>query len=249
MVFDGVNYSSGGFSFAWWFENKYPLTDIEDDKEDEDSDDKDGENDEDRINADGDVFATEEGASIPNNEGKVIADESALANNDVEETIFRLGNAEDGENSTENDDIGPKTLLIARFTYPLSLGTIEAVATVILKAASSMATIIVTNNNSEDDTSAGRALWIVLIIVGVILFLGIVLWLRLVYSRFEISGAFPVEFGMLTFASVLGAFLVYQDYNFITDAITWVGVGVACASILGGILIVAIASWKASLRN
>ena len=79
---------------------------------------------------------------------------------------------------------------------------------------------------------------------GVFIFLGIVTWLRLVYSRFEITAAFPVEFGMLTFASVVGGFAVFEDHQYVDTTLAWVWVSMACVLILGGIGIVAIASWK-----
>mmetsp|Transcript_16945 Transcript_16945/g.25075 ORF Transcript_16945/g.25075 Transcript_16945/m.25075 type:complete len:368 (+) Transcript_16945:86-1189(+) len=115
-------------------------------------------------------------------------------------------------------DIPPKTLLAARLIYPTSLGAIETVGLLILKAFNSLLTSAATGDEvdgkvADQDFPNDIGLWIVLVILGILFFLLIVLFLRLTYSRFEITGAFPVEFGMLTFASVLGGFAVFQDYN------------------------------------
>jgi hypothetical protein len=149
------------------------------------------------------------------------------------------------------DHIDPKSLLLARFIYPATLGAVEATGALVLKAINSLLTTIATEDdeaaNADDTDNDNIGLWVGLIGVGICLFLGIVVWLRLVYSRFEITGAFPVEFGMLTFGSVVGGFAVFQDYNFVNTTGQWVGVGCAGASILGGIGIVGWASWKAKM--
>jgi uncharacterized membrane protein YidH (DUF202 family) len=71
-----------------------------------------------------------------------------------------------------------------------------------------------------------------------------VLFLRLVYRRYEITAAFPTEFGVLTFGSVVGGFLVYQDFRFLNNAADVLFVLLACALILGGIAVVGLASWR-----
>lgn len=160
--------------------------------------------------------------------------------------------SEDVENVDE--DIPPKTLLSARLIYPSSLGAIETAGFLILKAFNSLLTSAATGDKvdgevADQDYPNDIGLWIVLGILGAIAFIGIILFLRLTYSRFEITGAFPVEFGVLTFASVVGGFAVFQDYNYVTEAVTWVYISLASVSILGGIGLVGYASWRASLEK
>lgn len=142
----------------------------------------------------------------------------------------------------------PKLLLAARLLYPSSLGAMEAAGTLILKAVNSLFTTIITDEDSDgadQESTNAVGLWVGLCIVGFLLFIGIVGWLRVVYRRFEISGAFPVEFGFVTFASVIGGFAVYQDHQFVNGASAWVGVVFGALLILSGIGLVAFSSWRA----
>lgn len=193
-------------------------------------------------------------AGVEQHDDSNLNDEEAIAKKEAEEMEQPIKDSSPASMRDPNAGVDGTTLLIARFVYPVSLGATEAVGALVLKAVNSLLTTIATDE--EEESASGIAdkdypddlgLWIGLIVVGLFLFIGIVLWLRLVYSRFEITGAFPVEFGMLTFASVVGGFMVFQDYNFITSAKEWVGVTAAGLCILGGILTVAYATWQAKV--
>ncbi|CAB9512579.1 expressed unknown protein [Seminavis robusta] len=138
------------------------------------------------------------------------------------------------------------SLLLAGFIYPSSLGATEAVGALILKGVNSLFTTMATDEDTpEDEIDYHIDLWIGFLLVGVFIFAGIVIWLRLTYSRFQITAAFPVEFGMLTFASVVGGFAVFEDHQYVQGAGAWAGVICASLLILGGIAEVGYASWFA----
>lgn len=163
-----------------------------------------------------------------------------------------LDNFQD-ENTVGPVEIPPMTRLLARFLYPSALGATEAAGALILKAINSLFTTIATDDPEgeavEDQDNGNLSLWIGLFGVGIFIFIGIVMWLRLTYTRFEITGAFPVEFGFLTFASVVGGFTVFQDYKFVNGTKEWLGVACAGVCILGGIGVTAYASFRAKLQE
>jgi len=137
-------------------------------------------------------------------------------------------------------------LLLAGFIYPSSLGATEAVGALILKGVNSLLTTMAYEEEDETvEVDSHLDLWIVFFGLGVFIFGGIVIWLRLTYSRFEITAAFPVEFGMLTFASVVGGFAVFEDHQYVEGTSDWAGVVAASLLILGGIATVGWASWDA----
>lgn len=148
--------------------------------------------------------------------------------------------------TNENSGSADRELLHARLLYPAALGTTEAVGALVLKAVNSLATSSVDEGHlSKNDDFDAAGLWVCLFVIGFFLFLMIIGWLRLVYRRFEISGAFPVEFGMLTFLTVVGGFAVFQDWRYVQGGWTsWCAVVLAGCAIVGGVLVVAVASWQ-----
>lgn len=238
-----------GGVFARNFEKTYPLateTAAQSEGEIIDVEDANKEEDEEKVNDEApELNENEDSAEKANEEDPALAPTAENVN---------ISNTNDAEMKCTEDDVPPKTLLAARLIYPTSLGAIETLGLLILKGFNSLLTSAATGDKADgkmadEDFPNDIGLWIVLIILGVIFFLGIIMFLRLTYSRFEITGAFPVEFGMLTFSSVLGGFAVFQDYNYVTDAMTWVYIALASISILGGIGVVAYASWRANLEN
>lgn len=223
----------GGVSFAWRFEKAHPIIQQQP------------------------VLVTEDAEQEQDGVVVVVVNADNVDADAVEQELEKQqqdSSAEIEAKPSVEDEIEPRALLFARFIYPASLGATEATGALILKAVNSLLTVIATDKDENDgSTNADKdypndvGLWVGLIVVGVFLFLGIVLWLRLVYSRFEITGAFPVEFGMLTLASVVGGFAVFQDYHFVETAGQWAGVGVAGVCIIGGIAIVGYTSWRAKV--
>jgi len=234
----------GGLWFAKWFEKAFPLAEITQDNQIESK------------YQDHDTGPQ----SLSDNNGICQMNETnAEAQN---EQI----NESNNDSSSNSDIVNSKSYLFARLIYPTSLGAIEAAGTLVLKAVNSLFTNIITEDSesdistnttstlgsiTQDDTFQGEStnvgLWVGLLVIGILLFLGIVGWLRLVYRRFEISGAFPVEFGFVTFASVIGGFTVYQDYQFVNGTSAWVGIVCAGIIIICGIVLVAFSSWRANL--
>ena len=165
-------------------------------------------------------------------------------------TSFAVFDNENSEEVNEAKEPSSIELLTAGFIYPASLGATEAVGALILKAVNSLFTTLATDEDDPEEPANNHlSLWIGLLGVGVFIFAGIVTWLRLVYSRFEITAAFPVEFGMLTFASVVGGFMVFEDHQYVASAWAWVWVICASLLILGGIAIVGLASWKDKVNS
>jgi len=142
----------------------------------------------------------------------------------------------------------PREVAIAGWLYPSALGATEATGALVLKAVNSLFYTSVSEEEegevTEDDEGSNLGLWVVLYGVGAVLFVGIVIWLRLTYRRFEIPVAFPVEFGTLTLASVVGGFMVFQDHRAVEGVGAWAGVCASSLAIMGGISIVAVASKK-----
>lgn len=255
----------GGMIFVRWFEKKYPLkTDI-DKTEMKVTATPENEANLDASKTIGKEIATREekitniNEQVHNEENEQVHDEEQPSTQS--ENTNEISDTNNVVTKDDEDEIDPKLLLVARLVYPLTLGTTEAVGALILKATNSLLTTIAVADDEESNSienpasdivqeeSQNIGLWIVLIGLGTIIFLGIVMWLRLTYKRFEISGAFPVEFGMLTFGSVVGGFAVFQDYNFVTGKRTWAMVGIGIVSIVAGLVIVAVASWRATLNQ
>ena len=63
---------------------------------------------------------------------------------------------------------------------------------------------------------------------------GSVLWMAVVYQRYEVSVALPIEYGSLNAFSVILGLLFYDEYNFMTTP-QLVGQIIGCALIFGGI--------------
>jgi len=219
----------GGYYFAHKFEKKYPLMN-------EEEDDKNN-------------------TIQPHSAGTIV---------NVDD--FGTDPLETNNTKTEiTDNLPPPNInLLARVIYPATLGMIETIGQLILKAINSLLTTSVFSEDDKDsdNTTSSQSilaadedfpndigLWIALVIFGGIALIGIIKFLRLVYARFEITGAFPIEFGILTFSSVIGGFVVYRDYTYVTDSLTWCYIALASVSILGGISIVAYGSWEARQHN
>lgn len=148
-----------------------------------------------------------------------------------------------------DDDAENRPLLYARLIYPGLLGLTEANGSLILKSINSLATTTLDEDADKGSQSTATILWFALFIIGLFLFLVIVLELRLTYRRFEIPTAFPVEFGMITFVSVVGGFAVFEDWQYVSEAGTWVAVILAGAAIMLGIFIVGYAGWRAAVAG
>jgi hypothetical protein len=161
--------------------------------------------------------------------------------------------------NNNNKEIPMKWNFAALIIYPSTLGILEAAGALLLNGINALFThisnvdnddepakVTVTGsvNKDEGDDEKYIGLWVGLYGVGIVIFAGIVLFLRLVYRRYEITAAFPTEFGVLTFGSVVGGFLVYQDFRFLNNAADVLFVLLACALILGGIAVVGLASWR-----
>ena len=163
--------------------------------------------------------------------------------------FFRCRQSSPGVTLTPEEE-EHRALLYARLIYPGVLGLTEANGSLVLKSLNSLATTTVdddANNNQDHDTALN--LWIALLLIGLFLFLVIVIELRLTFRRFEIPTAFPVEFGMITFVSVLGGFAVFEDWRYVKEDGTWVLVIMAGFSIMTGIFIVGYAGWKAAVAG
>jgi len=153
--------------------------------------------------------------------------------------------------------LNPRMHLCASILYPATLGLIEAFGTAILKACSSLATDSVSKascdedsvaaantDDNDDDSNTAIFLLAILFPIGIIILFLIVTMLRLTYHRFEITTAFPVEFGLLTFVSLVWAFAVYQDNQYVSDTSTWIRISFGALSILIGISLCAFGSTK-----
>lgn len=262
IVMGGIIF--GGIYYAYKFEQRYPV-DLEDQQDDAKKLDSTTTQDEE----DTKVVVSQSGRNNNNASMMDDATDKATISSYMSSPISqRHNNAEDPlaspssalteppvlENGSNDNDgalekgPSPVSLLIAGFVYPASLGATEAVGALILKAVNSLLTTYATEEGEEgtqeEQEDVHLDLWIGLMGVGGFIFLGIVAWLRLVYSRFEITSAFPVEFGMLTFASVVGGFAVFEDHRYVDGGWAWVMVVLASLLILGGIAIVGIASWR-----
>jgi len=245
----------GGYYFAHKFEKKYPLmNEEEDDKNNTIQPHSAGT----IVNVDDfgtDPLETNNTKTQPHSAGTIV---------DVDD--FGTDPLETNNTKTEiTDNLPPPNInLLARVIYPATLGMIETIGQLILKAINSLLTTSVFSDDDKDsdNTTSSQSilaadedfpndigLWIALVIFGGIALIGIIKFLRLVYARFEITGAFPIEFGILTFSSVIGGFVVYRDYTYVTDSLTWCYIALASVSILGGISIVAYGSWEARQHN
>lgn len=211
-----------GASFAYYFEKKYPL--INDTAEEIDNE-----------------FKGTPGVELDGNDKNARQDSNVAG--------AAIGDENNDNKITTENEIPSNVNLRARIIYPATLGMIETVGFLLLKAVNSLLTSNALDDDEDsNDTVADKdfpndiGLWITLVVLGFCMFIGIIKFLRLVYARFEITGAFPVEFGFLTLTSLFGGFAVFQDYNYVEDSITWLYISLASLSILGGISIVAYGS-------
>ena len=125
---------------------------------------------------------------------------------------------------------------IMAVVYPMSLGLLEGVTQLLVKA---LTAITAECNGRAWPTCCFASGWTWLFIltfcgVGVLT----VVWLKIVYTRFEVTSGLPIEYGTVQFCSVLGGMIFYQEGGVMLGwqiAVTLIGLaivllGVSCSA-------------------
>mmetsp|Transcript_9591 Transcript_9591/g.14052 ORF Transcript_9591/g.14052 Transcript_9591/m.14052 type:complete len:492 (+) Transcript_9591:210-1685(+) len=120
-------------------------------------------------------------------------------------------------------DTRPIAFLIAQIIYPTCLGIIEA--------------LFVFQLNQNKNLALN-------ILFSIVLSFGMIIFFILVYSRFAISGVFPIEFSVLTFACVLGGSLFSGEENTLKVGGFWIYICIGGIVLFGGIVLIALATWR-----
>jgi hypothetical protein len=107
---------------------------------------------------------------------------------------------------------GKRVYRTAMVLYPSTLGLLEGVAFVGLKAANNIYDLWSAGDTSQKDH------WLTWFGIGFALPLGIwvVIWIRKSYGRFPTTQIFPIELGALTLVSSAGGLFVYEEYRVAT---------------------------------
>jgi hypothetical protein len=92
--------------------------------------------------------------------------------------------------------------------YPMSLGLLEGVTQLTIKALTAVSSYL-----GQPCCFASGWTWLFLL-----LFCGIgpltVVWLRIVYTRYETMTGLPTEYGTVQFCSCLGGYIFYQEQRY-----------------------------------
>ena len=139
-----------------------------------------------------------------------------------------------GVSSRKNKPRAPARLAsIMVVVYPLSLGLLEGVTQNTVKALTAIAATCNGNGWPECCWVSGT-FWSFLIVFGLTGILTVV-WLQVVYTRFETTRGLPIEYGTVHICSILGGLTLYEEATFMDSgqmALTVVGL----LFVLGGVI-------------
>ena len=96
--------------------------------------------------------------------------------------------------------------------YPMSLGLLEGVTQLLVKALSSIGSECMDVGVPPCCYTSGLP-WMLLLVfcfVGVLT----VVWLKIVYTRFETTTGLPIEYGTVHCCSVLGGLYFYEEADY-----------------------------------
>lgn len=91
--------------------------------------------------------------------------------------------------------------------YPASLGLDEAVAHLTLRCMNAMLSVC-------DKGECSNPIFPVTIVLWAISSIATALWLRVVYQRYEVTRALPVEYGATAVADVASGLIFFQEYKY-----------------------------------
>ena len=113
--------------------------------------------------------------------------------------------------------------------YPMSLGLLEGVSHLTMKAVMAMFESCFAAEWPDSCWRSG-VLWICALLF-VAVSLSTVLWLKIVFTRYETTTALPVEYGTVNACSVLSGLLFYREYNYMSA-------GQIVASLVGLVIVI-----------
>ena len=94
--------------------------------------------------------------------------------------------------------------------YPMSLGLLEGITQLTIKGLTSMVFLCLGDGMPPCCYQSGW-LWLCVVLFGGVGVLT-VLWLKIVYTRFEVSRGLPIEYGTVHCSSIAGGLVFYQEY-------------------------------------
>jgi drug/metabolite transporter (DMT)-like permease len=116
---------------------------------------------------------------------------------------FRIS---DDEKENDQPPVAYEQLMM--FTYPALLGTCESVGQLSLKAVTSMLAV-----SADGDPQFSSPVFWICAAIWLACIVNTIMWLRIVYEKFETGECLPIEYGLVGALSITSSLLFYQEHK------------------------------------